>query len=460
MISNTTSKKAKFKIEEIIGLFSSDIQTKEKGLEYDICTDSRSIGKGQIFLPIKGEKFDGHDYINEAIEKGAYYSFCEKKSAYKVNDKYKSKLILVNNTLDAYNETASYYRKKVNPNVIAITGSTGKTTTKNLLVSILSEKYKTHSTEANFNNEIGVPKTILEMEEGIEVLVLELAMRKEGEIKYLTKTAKPDIALITNIGSSHIGRLGSREAIIRAKSEIIEGLNKDGLLVINDDKDLERYVRKKWSGEIKKFNLETTNNIKAGNGKTKFLIDKNQYEVNGVGRQFVLAVLPSILIARHLGLKEEEINKGIAKFSPPEGRGNIIKTKEGNYIIDESYNASPDSVKEAARGVAELWGKSFQKIIVLGEIAELGEKEGELLKELKSYLDKLQPINEIITIGRQFDKEKWETSHNNAGSIEECCNILDKLLDRNKKNVVLVKGSRVSKLEKVVQHLVNSDKTY
>ena len=157
-------------------------------------------------MPFSGEKFDGHMFINEVFAKGVKYSFCEKS---KTSGLDQSKLIVVENTLDAYHKIANYYRRKINPIVIAVTGSSGKTTVKELIATVLNEKYRVHKTEANFNNEIGVPKTILEMPKDTDVLVLELAMRGKGEIRYLSGTSEPDVAIITNVGSSHVGRLGS-----------------------------------------------------------------------------------------------------------------------------------------------------------------------------------------------------------------------------------------------------------
>ena len=205
---------AQFQIKELQELFSFNSPASTK---VSICTDSRIICSDQLFLPLIGENFDGHDFINNVLDKGIKLSFCSASKLTKVKEVHKKKLIIVRDTLDAYHLLANHYRKKINPRVVAVTGSSGKTTTKELIAEVLATKFKTHKTEANFNNEIGISKTILEMPEDTKALVLELAMRQKGEIKYLSKTSEPDIGVITNIGTAHIGRLGSIDKIIRTK---------------------------------------------------------------------------------------------------------------------------------------------------------------------------------------------------------------------------------------------------
>ncbi|MBI3307785.1 MAG: UDP-N-acetylmuramoyl-tripeptide--D-alanyl-D-alanine ligase [Candidatus Melainabacteria bacterium] len=443
--------KALFTLKEICEGIGFEFEYKKEKKKYSICTNSKEIRSDQIFVPITGEKFDGHDFINEALEK-CEYAFCEKNKTIKVNKKYAKKVIKVENTIDAYNKLANIYRNRINAKVIAITGSAGKTTTKELISVVLSEKFNVHKTEKNFNNEIGVPKTILETPEDTEILVLELAMRAKGEIEYLSKTCEPDIAIITNVGSSHIGRLGSLSSIIEAKAEIFKHLRKGGKGFLYKDDGLLSYLKAKNINvdNFIKFDLSDTQikliDVLKG---SKFKLEGKEYEIKAFGQVHILNSVLAIKVAKYLGMKEDEIQKGLLKFSIPEGRGNIIKLKNDICVIDETYNASPDTVKGAVQNLVEIWkdkGNKNKRILVLGELAELGEEKDKLLKDLGAWLEK-QDIT-VITVG---DKLKPIKPNNSAKNIGECCDILDKLLCHD--SVVLVKGSRVSGLEKVIEHL-------
>ncbi|MBI2995565.1 MAG: UDP-N-acetylmuramoyl-tripeptide--D-alanyl-D-alanine ligase [Candidatus Melainabacteria bacterium] len=436
---------AQFEIKELETLFSFNSNIKNKNTKFSICTDSRNIKENQIFLPLIGEKFDGHDFINSVS-----WAFCERDKIYKVKEEHRSNLILVKNTLDTYHLLANYYRNKVNPKVIAITGSSGKTTVKELISEVLSTKFRVHKTEANFNNEIGVPKTILEMSLGTEVLVLELAMRKEGEIKYLAKTTEPDIALITNIGTAHIGRLGSIKSILKAKCEILEYLKRDGLAVLFNDSRLVQFVHEVWRWKTATFDLSQAKNISYENGKTYFELDvksaaSEKYYVNALGKTHVLNSLSAILIGKYLSLLPSEIQEGLASFELPKSRGNVIELPEDIYIIDESYNANPDSLKTAVENMTECWNSEFKKVLVLGELAELGAFEDPLIDDLAKWLLQ-RPISCVITIGERLKEIKFAT---NVKDINGCCDILKGLLEP--KTVVLVKGSHIAGLEKVVE---------
>ena len=437
---------SKFTLKEIRELFGFTLKDSRDILRH-VSTDSRLIKPDEIFLPLSGEKYDGHDFINDVLgKKGCLYSFCEDKKINKVQDLHRDKLIVVESALDAYHKLANHYRKKVNPKVIGITGSSGKTTVKDLISSVLSVKYKTHKTKANFNNEIGVPKTILEMREDTEVLVLELAMRGKGQIRQLAKVCEPDIAVITNVGTAHIGLLGSKESIIKAKCEILEFMKHDGLAILPEDcRDAACRV-----SAVKKIflNIGQASNIRYEKGETHFKFDGEDFFVPALGKIHVLNSIIAILTAQSLNLSYKEIQKGLSDFKVPAGRGEIIKIKDGVYIIDESYNANPDSVKEAAENLTTCWDqdKSHKKILVLGELAELGEHRGNLLKELNRQLGK-SPDLKVITVGSKLNEV---TIGENVPDTSTCCAILETLL--TPKTVVLIKGSRAAGLEKVVEY--------
>ena len=449
---------ARFSIKELNQLFKVKLKA---NFEISVCTDSRTIKPEQIFLPLKGESFDGHDYINSVFEKkkdAQIISFCEKKKVNKVKKTYRDKLIIVNSTLDAYHKLANHYREKINPKVIAITGSSGKTTTKDLVASVLSSCFKVHKTEANFNNEIGVPKTILEMPPDTEVLVLELAMRGRGEIELLSRIAEPDIAVITNVGTAHIGRLGSHKAIVNAKCEILKHLKKNGLAILPNDKKLLKTASKIWGGKTASFDLNQTSDITFKDGRTSFTLNikklcYEKYSICALGNIYVLNSLLAILIAKYLGLIRDEIQKGLSAFKVPAGRGGIVQISKGIYLIDESYNANPDSVKAAVGGLVGCWENGYKKILVLGELAELGKDEGKLLYDLSKWL-KSQELNTVITVGKKLKPFFSAPNVKNISTIDECCAILNKLLLPH--SVALIKGSRVAGLEKIIENLLQS----
>lgn len=451
---------ASFKLSEVSNLFpyceNLNKVAKDELSQYSVSTDSRNVKDHQIFLPIKGEKYDGHDFINEVLEKSnksrnfpQIFSFCSAKNLPKVKDEFKANLLIVEDTLNAYSKLANYYRKKVNPKVIAVTGSSGKTTTKDLISSIVSTKYKTHKTQANHNNEIGLPMTILEMPSDTEVLVLELAMRAKGEIKYLSWICEPDIAVIINVGIAHIGRLGSRQSIIEAKCEVIEHLNREGLLVLNNDPRLIDCASSIWSGKIETFDLGEVKSISYKGTKTYFDIqsEKKNYFINALGKVYVLNSLCAIKVANspYLGLSRDEIQSGLASFSVPEGRGNIIELSEDIYLVDETYNANPESVQAAVSNLIDCWSSEYKKILVLGELAELGEHKDVLLKGLNNWFE-AQDLSTIITIGNELKQIKTK---NNFSSLEDCLLFLRELMIP--KTVVLIKGSHTARLDKLIK---------
>lgn len=453
---------ARFSIKELNKLFKTRFNA---DFSVSICTDSRIIKPGQFFLPLKGELFDGHNYINNIFKKIwneknlGIFSFCEKKKLSKVKKQYRDRLIVVNNTLDAYHQLANYYRRKINPKVIAITGSSGKTTAKDLLASVLSSSFKVYKTEANFNNEIGLPKTILEMPPDTDVLVLELAMRGKGEIEFLSGTAEPDIAVITNAGTAHIGRLGSQEAIVKAKCEILKHMKKNGLAVLFNDKKLLKAAAKiKRNRKTASFDLEQVSQIMFKNGRSYFTLNMKNlsyetYSVGAMGNIHVLNSLISILIGKYLGLLKHQIQKGLSAFEIPPGRGGLVKISKDIYLIDESYNANPDSVKASVESLVQCWGNEYKKILVLGELAELGKHEGKLLHDLSKWL-KDKELSTVITVGKKWKPFLSASNVKNASNTNVCCAILKRLLVPY--SVILIKGSRVARLERVIKNLVKN----
>lgn len=445
MTLRSIKQQANFTCLELQKLFN--LSTPKDSL-FSISTDSREIGDHQIFLPLVGEKFDGHDFINDVFRKGVRFSFCEKKKISKIEEQFRKNLILVDSTLNSYHLVANYNREKVNPKVVAVTGSSGKTTVKDLISCVLSKKYKIHKTEANFNNEVGVPKTLLEMPGNTQVLVLELAMRARGEIGYLAKTALPDIGVITNIGSAHVGRLGSKDTILEAKCELLRYLRNKGLAVLFNDPRLVNYSGGVWKGETLFYDLSSAFNISFREGRSLFSMGDEQYSIGAHGKVHILNSLCAVIIAKYLGVSTVEIKEGLNTFKVPSGRGNVICLKDNIYLIDESYNANPDSIRVAVSNLVDFWGEVKKKILVLGEVAELGEYEKELLDDLNEWL-KHRPITNIITVGEKL--KEINTKALRVRDINECFDLLKTLIEP--KTVILIKGSNVASLGNLVELL-------
>lgn len=448
----TSKFNAKFSSRDLNQLF--DLNIKES-FEFSLSTDSRTITKSDLFIPLRGEKFDGHEFINDVLDKGIRYSFCEKTSLDKVSGRNKHKLIVVDKTIDAYNKIANYYRNRLNAKVITITGSSGKTTVKELIACVLSEKFKVHKTEANFNNEIGVPKTILEAPQDTEVLVLELAMRRKGEIDYLSKTAEPDIAIITNVGLAHIGRLGDLSSIIEAKCEIFNHMKKEGLGFLHKNDSLIEYFKKEKIEKVKDcivFDIsEVGTDYVFKDGKSFFSLGGDKYFIYAKGKTHILNSVLAIKLAKHklFNLTKEELQRGLSKFAIPRGRGNIIALSRDFYIVDESYNASPDTVKLAVGNLLDSWG-NLKKVLVIGELAELGGHKDKLLRDLMDWIGR-QKLDSIVGIGEDY-KEYKSKNMICADNINEANKLLRGIVE-NGKTVVLVKASRVAGLEKIVSYL-------
>ena len=397
----------------------------------DFYKDSRLVRKNGTYIAIIGEKFDGNDFVEKAIDAGASVCIISKENANVVEKAKKNNttLILVADTLKALQEIAKYKRSLFNIPVVAVTGSVGKTSTKDMIASVLSSKYNTLKTKGNMNNNIGMPMTILELNDE-NAMVVEMGMNHFGEIELLTDIAKPTIAVITNIGTAHIGNLGSRENILKAKLEILDGMKKK-ILVINNDNDLlhKFYLENKDNPEIEihTYGIENKSevmgyNIRLGEDSSWFdckiendsenkssvnnfsirenhAIDndlENKSSANNVsigkqntidndvnnefsvevpvgGLHFIYNSLCAITVANLLNLNQSEIKCGIKNFVPTKNRMDITKLKNGVTIINDSYNASFDSMQMLLNYLSNFTAK--RRIAVLGDMLELGEKE-------------------------------------------------------------------------------------
>ena len=439
----------KFNEKEIITACGAEVL---KGLgcedEFVISTDTRSIKEGEIYLPLKGETFDGEKFISQALEKGAAGYFTTSGEVFE-----NSKVVFkVENTLTAYLQLARYLRRKINPKTVAITGSSGKTTTKEMVYSVLSQKFKTHKTFSNHNNEIGLCQTILGMPDDTEVLIVEMGMRGLGEIELLSKFAEPDFAIITNAGSAHIGRLGSLDNIAKAKSEIISYLNVNGALIANENERLRRFT-KDFKGEKIWFSSDMAEILEQKQGYSKFIYKGKEYELNVEGRYNVENSLSAIETGYKLGMNYDEIKAGLLAYKPIEKRWEA-ENVGGFTIINDSYNANPESMKASVSTFIELYKNP---VVVLGDMGELGENEVELHREVGRFLATVIQNNvKFLTVGH-LSLEIGKELENSGFSVKNFENteaaaryILDNL---NVGCTIFLKASRAMKFEKIIEYL-------
>ena len=373
----------------------------------NFCTDTRKIQKGDIYVGLKGEKFNGNEYYKEALEKGAKVAVISGIEVTKEDlEQYKDKTIIeVKDSLEAFGDIAAYKRDLYDIPVVQITGSVGKTSTRDIIANVVRTQYKTLQTEGNQNNAIGLPTTLLKLKNH-EAVVVESGMNHLGEIRYLGKIAKPTVAVITNIGTAHIGFLGSRKNILKAKLEILENLKPDGYIVINNDNDM----LNKWAKEDTKykkytFGIDEKSDVMAYNIKVNenystynVKIDNKEYSVKVPvsGVHFVYNSLCAIAVGNLLNISPENIIKGIETFTLTKNRMEIDKIKDNVTVINDAYNASYDSMKAALEYLKELPGN--RKIAVLGDMFELGEFAEEIHRKVGLEVI-THKVDMLVTVG-------------------------------------------------------------
>ena len=428
-----------------------------------VSIDTRKIEKGNLYVPIQGERFDGHAFVDKAVENGAVATLWMKDVA---NPPENLPVIFVEDTLSALQMLAKNYRDQLDVKVVGVTGSNGKTSTKDIVTSLLATKFKVQKTEGNFNNHIGLPLTILNLEETTEVAVLEMGMSSRGEIEFLSKLARPNAAIITNIGEAHLMDLGSREAIAEAKLEIVTGLQEGGVFVYNGDEPLltNRVPEMNLATETVTFGdarandyYPTTVTLQATGTHFKMNRDENiSFYLPVLGKHNVYNTLASMAIAKHFGVTWEEMKEGLVTLQMTGMRMEIVKTNSGLTIINDAYNASPTAMEAAFHLMNGLDGFA-KKIVVLGDMLELGDQEVQFHYEVGKLIDPAK-ISHVFTYGRlgaqiaegaeiNFPGERVKAYHNK----EELVKDLQAVVGNN--DVVLVKASRGMKLEEVITML-------
>ena len=435
----------------------------ENALYNNVSLDTRVIKDKDIFIALKGENFNANDFVIEASKKGASICIVDEIKFEETQLNKKTSVIKVVDTKKALLQLAKFYINKLNLKIVGITGSTGKTSTKDLVAAVLSAKYKVFKTLGNFNNEIGLPMMIFKLDKSYDVAVLEMGMSDFGEIHNLCEVAKPDIAIITNVGMSHIENLKTRENILKAKMEITDFFDEDSVLIVNSDNDLledvstTRYKLIKTgidsSADFKACDLNveekkiTFSLIESGN------LIENSIEVDIPGRHNILNSLLAVACARVMDMDYNEIAEGFKKLEPTSMRLDITKGEKFT-IINDCYNASPDSMLAAIDVLCNVSGKC--KIAILGTMRELGNSAFDAHKQVGEYA-KRKNIDLLITLG-EFNEAYKEgfndiDKYRSFETYNEVVSFLHGMIAEN--DIVLVKASRYMKLESIVSGLEN-----
>ncbi|CUH94032.1 hypothetical protein P22_0094 [Propionispora sp. 2/2-37] len=426
-----------------------------------VSTDTRSIHPGDLFVALIGERFDGHNFITQAVQKGAAGVLVSKAVIADMDEAAPCVVITVQNTLAALQQLAKFHRSRYSIPVIAVTGSNGKTTTKDMTAAVLSRKYKVLKTEANYNNEIGLPLTLLQLTSVHEAAVVEMGMRGLGEIKELAGIALPNMAIVTNVGETHLELLGSLENIAAAKSELVESIPPEGVVVLNGDNHYVRQMGGRTKARLVTYGLTPdsavwADNIGISNNKEMVfachcLQETFPVSVPTVGRHNVYNALAAVAVGCALGLNAQEIREGLSTFQASGMRLHIEK-KAGYTLINDAYNASPMSMAAAIATLAEIAGG--RKVAVLGDMLELGNVAETAHRHIGELLARYK-VDIVITVGRlagsiadaaQAGGVKTVIAcENHAQAMEE----LRQLMDSD--DTILIKGSRGMKMEKIAE---------
>ncbi|MEI3606724.1 UDP-N-acetylmuramoyl-tripeptide--D-alanyl-D-alanine ligase [Pseudogracilibacillus sp. SE30717A] len=424
-----------------------------------VITDSRTKTENALFVPIIGNTFDGHKFIQQAIENGAIAALWDEKVEIPNHLPEGFVIYTVGDTIEALQHLAKAYRNKVNPIVIGITGSNGKTTTKDLIKSVLQTKRKTHATAGNFNNHIGLPLTILEMPADTEILITEMGMSDFGEIKTLSNIAMPDYAIITNIGESHIEHLGSRSGIAEAKLEIRHGLKEDGILLIDGDEILLETIKAEAnviSCGMADTNTVVISNISVQDNVTDFSLNGEQFTIPLLGAHHAKNASFAITVARDLDYDKINIQKGLKTFNQSTMRFEKMTGKNGATIINDAYNASATSMKAGIEVVKQLSGFKH-KGLVLGDILELGEHAKTLHLTVADVID--ESIQFVYTFGESANEISALVK--NEHPTIRCKHFLTKSdlthelsKELNADTLLFFKASRGMKFEEIIESIL------
>ena len=448
-------------IEEIVKITGGKLLSGDPAKDVapsSISTDSRTIKNGEFFIALNGANFRGSDFVEASFKKGAVGAIAEDFPP--DVKKYKKIAIKVKDTTTAFQDIARHHRMKFGIPVIAVTGSNGKTTVKEMIACILSREYNVLKNEGTKNNQIGVPQTLLKLKRVHEACILELGTSRRGEIRNLSYIARPDICVITNIGPSHLEFLGDLKGVYEAKKEILEFLNGSGVAVLNGD---DKFLSKVKGGKIRiiKFGLGISNDFRADHisierDRSRFrLNNKEEFELRLLGLHNIYNALAAIAVSRHFGVNHSLIRKAISGYRPVNMRLEVEKIG-GFHIVNDSYNSNPMSMKAALEAIKHYPAKA--KWIVAGDMLELGKNSADFHRMIGALIAD-SDFKGLLTFG-ELSKHILRAAMKNGmkkeflwhcATHDEIADILKRILKKD--DMVLLKGSRSMKMEEVVNKL-------
>lgn len=420
-----------------------------------VAIDSRLVEKNFLFVCIKGERVDGHDFINDVANKGAICAFCEKE----ISD-CPIPYIITESSTESLRMLATYYRSILDVKIVGISGSVGKTSTKEFIASVLEQKYNILKTAGNYNNEIGLPLTIMKIKENHNIAVLEMGISDFNEMNVLSKIAKPDVCVLTNIGPCHLETLGDLDGVLKAKTEMFNYSAKDAFVVLNGDDEKLKTINDVNGVKPVFYGKNTTNNIyfsdlyNKGIGGCLFNLIEGDKEIALStpipGEHMVLNALAAYAVGKHFGLNDDEIKNGLASMKTVSGRVNVIKLKDYT-LIDDSYNANPVSMKAS---IDVLSNENDRKLAILGDMFELGRNEVEMHKEVGKYISD-KKIDVLITIGNLSKNISENAKKNGFAGMIYTFDTVDSFISEYKNivksnDVILLKASHSMNFSKIL----------
>jgi len=411
-----------------------------------VVTDSRKIKNNCIFFSLKGENFNGNEFANSAVEKGAMLAVVDEKKFSQNKENY----ILVENCLDSLQNLANFHRKKLNTKIIGITGSNGKTTTKELINSVLKTHFITYCTKGNLNNHIGVPLSLLEISKNTEVAIIEMGANHIGEIKLLSEIVEPDYGYITNFGKAHLEGFGSEEGVIKGKTELYKFLFKrNGFIFYNSDDEKQKHLlsdyKNKFGFGIKSSDLNYT--IKSENPTIILEVNNNIIESTLFGNYNIQNIISAVTVGMYLEIPIKKICNGISNYISSNNRSQIVEINSNKIILD-AYNANPSSMLLAIKSFEK--SKLQNKVLILGDMFELGQYENKFHQEIIDYCENLN-INRVFLVGKIFSKTIHSRKFLSSANYIELSK--RKEFKEIKNSNLLIKGSRGIQLEKLLEFI-------
>lgn len=446
---------------------SADVSGELTGTFSTVCTDTREGARDSLFFALRGEKSDGHRYVGQALSEGAVAAVVERAVP-----EAKGPLLIVRDALTALGDLAAWHRRKFELPIVGVTGSVGKTSTKEMIACAISDSYKTLVSSENFNNEIGVPKTLCALHSGHQAAVIEMGMRGTGQIARLADIAGPTIGVVTNVGVSHIALLGSREAIALAKAELLERLPKNGLAVMSADDDFAALLASRAPCAVVTCGIHNPATYQAetigfsAEAHPSFTVSGVPFAVHAPGVHHIMNALFACAVAERLGAQLTDVAGGLQSFRAPTMRMEILELPNGITILNDAYNAAPDSVRAALETLSLLGSDRRRTVAVLGEMRELGEFS-HVAHEAVADMAVKCGVQLLVTVGDPESGGEFASVIADGAASRIGANSVLRFADSASAaasiagiarpgDIVLVKGSRALAMERIVAALKES----